>query len=332
MEKTEASKDLSSTKVYDDIKELFQTLPQERNWDGRWLCQYKGFWCPVRCFRPIISSQRHFDARDTDILLASMPKSGTTWLKALIFSIVNRNNYSIDQTPLLTSNPHSLVTFLEFNVYWGNDNPDLESIPSPRMFSTHMPYELLPNTILESKCRVVYICRNPLDQFISHRHFLLENKLEKDAEPLAIDDAFEMFCKGIHPFGPFWDHMIGYWNASLNNSGKVLFLKYEDLKEDIVFSATKIAEFIGFSFSVEEEKLGLIEEISRLCSFDNLKSLEVNKFGNRGVIQNSSYFRKGEVGDWTNYLSPLMAERIEKLIEMKLKGTGLMFNTYSKDS
>ncbi|CAA2970738.1 cytosolic sulfotransferase 15-like [Olea europaea subsp. europaea] len=264
MEKTEASKDISSTEVYDDINELFQTLPQERNWDGRWLCQYKGFWCPERCFRPIVSSQRHFDARDTDILLASMPKSGTTWLKALIFSIVNRNNYSIDQTPLLTCNPHSLVTFLEFNVYWGNDSPDLESIPSPRMFSTHMPYELLPNTILESKCRVVYICRNPLDQFISHRHFLLENKLERDAEPLAIDEAFEMFCKGIHPFGPFWDHMIGYWNASLNSSEKVLFLKYEDLKEDIVFSVTKIAEFIGLSFSVEEEKQGLIEQISRL--------------------------------------------------------------------
>ncbi|CAA2976435.1 cytosolic sulfotransferase 15-like [Olea europaea subsp. europaea] len=54
--------------------------------------------------------------------------------------------------------------------------------------------------------------------------------------------------------------------ASLNSLRKVLFLRYEDLKDNIVFFIQKLAEFIGFPFLVEEEKQGLIEQLSRFCS------------------------------------------------------------------
>ncbi|KAK6116883.1 hypothetical protein DH2020_049374 [Rehmannia glutinosa] len=88
----------------------------------------------------------------------------------------------------------------------------------------------------------------------------------------------------------------------------------------------KIAEFMGYPFTEEEEKQGLIDEIAKLCSFENLKNLEVNKNGDiRGVLKNSSFFRKGKVGDWTNYLTPDMAERIKKIMESKFGGCGLIF-------
>ncbi|KAI3454004.1 hypothetical protein Pfo_010667 [Paulownia fortunei] len=302
----------------DELQELLQTLEQQTNWDGRRLVKYDGFWCAVSVFRPILSTQKYFKAKDCDIILASFPKSGTTWLKALTFSIANRSVFTIDQSPLLTSHPQTVVPSLEFNLYLHEDNPDLEHLSNPRIFSTHMPFKILADSIRESECRIIYICRNPLDQFISHRHFALENK------------AFDMFCQGIHSFGPFWDHMLGYWNAHLKNPEKVLFLKYEDLKDDITFHVKKIAGFVGYPFSLEEEKQGLIEEISRLCSFENLKNLEVNKTGYiSGVLKNSSYFRKGEVGDWTNYLTPAMAERIVKLMDSKLEGSGLMFKIHN---
>ncbi|KAG8381912.1 hypothetical protein BUALT_Bualt05G0022100 [Buddleja alternifolia] len=141
-----------------------------------------------------------------------------------------------------------------------------------------------------------------------------------------------MFCKGFYHFGPFWDHMLGYWKAHLPNSQKVLFLKYEDPKEDITFNIKNIAEFIGFPFSSEEEKLGKIEEISRLCSFESLSNLDVNKPRNFiGRAKTSSFFRKGEVGDWKNYLTPVMAERMKKLMESKLEGSGLVFNLKGSD-
>ena len=60
-----------------------------------------------------------------------------------------------------------------------------------------------------------------------------------------------------------------------------------------------------------------------------MKNLEVNKNGKHpsGLLY-SSFFRKGKVGDWRNFLTPLMAERLEKLIQEKLEGSGLSFNLF----
>ncbi|KAL0447536.1 UNVERIFIED_CONTAM: Cytosolic sulfotransferase 15 [Sesamum latifolium] len=328
MEKKEDHPNCSSADAdntpQDDPQKLLQTLEQHKSWDNRRLVKYEGFLFPAMLFRPILSSRKHFKAESTDIILITLPKSGTTWLKALTFSIANRNVFSIDQTPLLTSNPHILVPFLEHNIYREQENPALQNISRPRIFSTHMPFEILPDSIRESECRIIYICRNLSDQFVSGYHFLRQNKIEKDAVPLELDEVFDMFCQGIQPFGPFWDHILGYWNAHLKNPQKVLFLKYEDLKEDVSSNVKKIAEFIGSPFSPEEENQGMIEQISRLCSFENLKNLEVNKSGYFiGSVKNNSFFRKGEVGDWVNHLTPAMAEHIKNLTDSKLQGSGL---------
>ncbi|KAL0406277.1 UNVERIFIED_CONTAM: Cytosolic sulfotransferase 15 [Sesamum latifolium] len=223
----------------DQSQKLLQTLEQA-SWDGLPLVKYCGCWVPAITFRTVLAAQTHFKAKDTDIILSTMPKSGTTWLKALTYSIANRNAFPIDQSPLLTSTPHMLVPFLDLNVYWEQDNPHLENIPSPRIFSTHMHFKMLPDSIHETDCRIIHICRNPLDQFVSHINFSSKTILEK-------------------------------------NPGKVLFLKYEDLKEDITSQVKKIAEFIGFPFSVEEEEEGLIDHISGLCSFETLCNLAVKR-------------------------------------------------------
>ena len=86
---------------------------------------------------------------------------------------------------------------------------------------------------------------------------------------------------------------------SRENPDKVLFLKYEDLKEDIITHIKRLAHFLGFPFYEEEERVWIIEEISRLCSLQSLKNLKVNKTGKRSCgFKNSTHFRKGEVGDW----------------------------------
>ncbi|KAL3576962.1 hypothetical protein D5086_022245 [Populus alba] len=40
-------------------------------------------------------------------------------------------------------------------------------------------------------------------------------------------------------------------------------------------------------------------------------------------IQNSVFFRKGEIGDWANHLTPEMGARLDDIMEKKLKGSGL---------
>ncbi|KAM7508029.1 hypothetical protein LguiA_018482 [Lonicera macranthoides] len=243
--------------------------------------------------KAVASFQKHFQAQDTDILVATAVKSGTTWLKAITFSIMNRPKYSYTENPLLTTNPHVLVPNLELELYSRDEIPNLNDLPFPRLLSTHVPYNSLPHSILNSKYRIV----------------------------------------GEHSFGPFWEHALGYWRASIECPNMVLFLKYEDLKEDINAHMKKIAEFLGFSFSLEEEKEGVIKEIANMCSFKNLKNLDVNKFGRHNPFYgNSSYFRNGQVGDWANYLSPSQAERLEKIAEEKLGDSGLTFKVSFKPS
>lgn len=100
---------LSREEPEDEFQKFIQTLPKERNWEGTGLCLYQGFWYTTRALRPVICFQEHFQARDTDIILASFPKSGTTWLKSLSFSIINRNLFPLRNSPLLTTSPHDLV-------------------------------------------------------------------------------------------------------------------------------------------------------------------------------------------------------------------------------
>lgn len=49
------------------------------------------------------------------------------------------------------------------------------------------------------------------------------------ADP-PLEEAFEMFCNGVHAFGPHWDHVLGYWKASKERPDKFWFLKHEDLQ------------------------------------------------------------------------------------------------------
>nr|KAJ0211299.1 hypothetical protein LSAT_V11C400201350 [Lactuca sativa] len=41
----------------------------------------------------------------------------------------------------------------------------------------------------------------------------------------------------------------------------------------------KLAEFMGMPFTMEEEEGGVVEEIVKLCSFENLSNFKVNKDG-----------------------------------------------------
>ncbi|KAJ1406728.1 Sulfotransferase domain [Sesbania bispinosa] len=264
---------------------------REKGWTTPYVYLFQGFWCQAAEIQGISTFQNHFQAKDSDIFVATAPKSGTNWLKALTFAVV----------------------------------PDLSNIPEPRLFGTHIPFSSLANSIKESNCRIVYICRNPFETFISS--WIFNNKIKPASLPtLKLEEAFEMYCKGIIGFGPFWNHMLGYWKESIERPNKVLFLKYENLKEDVNFHLKRVAEFLGCPFTLEEENSGVIEDIINLCSFEKMKELEINKSGTFARnFGNKFLFRKGEIGDWVNYLSPSMVEKLSKVIEEKLGGSGLTF-------
>ncbi|MFS7897194.1 putative Sulfotransferase domain, P-loop containing nucleoside triphosphate hydrolase [Helianthus anomalus] len=64
----------------------------------------------------------------------------------------------------------------------------------------------------------------------------------KDLTPLLLGEAFDLFCQGVSEYGPYREHVLSYWRASLESSDKILFMKYEDVKKQpkVVFANANI--------------------------------------------------------------------------------------------
>jgi hydroxyjasmonate sulfotransferase len=230
--------------------------------------------------------------------------------------------------PSNSSSPHECIQYFELQLYTKDRIPDLDKFPDPRLFATHVPFMSLPRTVASSGSKIVYVCRDPKDAFISLLAFVNKFRVMDGRDPLSVEVAVEFFCDGAYMFGPYWDHVLGYWRAHLAHPEKVLFFRYEEMQKDPAAHVRRLAEFAGSPFDDTEES-AVVDAIVRLCSFQNMSELEVTKSGTvvsvQGTAQNSSFFRRGVVGDWVNHLAPETARHIDAITEAKFKGSGLIF-------
>ena len=329
MDHNEVPGHLGEDKVTEETKKLISSLPKDKDSQGRRLCKYKGSWYYYNTLQGLINFHNNFQPQETDIILASSPKSGTTWLKALTVALLERSKHH-DDHPLLSDNPHAIVPFLENNLYLKSSTPDLtkyssSSSSSPRVFATHMPLHTLKEGLRGSPCKIVFMCRNAKDALISMWYFICKNQ-SVEATRSILESLFESLCRGVTFYGPFWDQVLSYWRGSLEDPSRVLFMKYEEMKEEPYAQLKRLAEFLGCPFSEEELESGSVDKVLELCSLRSLSDLEINKSGkNVNGVDYKFYFRKGEVGDWKNHLTPEMERRIDMIIEEKLKGSGLSF-------
>ncbi|XP_031253761.1 cytosolic sulfotransferase 12-like [Pistacia vera] len=317
------------------LNQKFDELPKESFWECHDLYQWEGFWYYEDIIQGMLAFQSDYEALSDDVILASSMKTGTTWLKALCVSIMGRQSQGkssdqkgilddVAEDDILTENvPHAHIRTLEYDVYRDNLHPDFSGMPSPRLFHTHLPYSALPDSIKNSDCKIVYIARNPKDTLVSLWHFF--NKISRpNQEPYSLEKAYDAFRKGVHLYGPYFDHVLEYWSESLKNPDRILFLKYEELKSDPKGQVKRLASFLGRPFVNEDE----VEKVLWRSSLERLKNLEVNK---NGVffhlkIPNSSFFRLGVVGDWKNYFTDEMKRDLDELTRIKLEGSGLHFD------
>nr|BAK03878.1 predicted protein [Hordeum vulgare subsp. vulgare] len=331
-----------------DLAEIMPSLPTAPGFPPYRMRRYGGFWHIDMYLKFICASHACFRPRPTDVLLASFPKTGTTWLKALAFSALNRAAHPPSPAgadhPLHRNSPHDLVRFLELADQDG-DGLIYEEVPSPRLLATHVPYSLLPHSITGtddgSGGRIMYVCRDPKDTFVSFWHY--HEKTTATLQQMAdvggaseamptFEEAFELFCQGQSAEGPQWRHTLEYWEASCRSPDKVLFLRYEDLLLDPPGSLRKIAAFMACPFSPEEEAAGVVRDIVELCSLGTLKGLEVNRRGSTMLgLKNDAFFRNGTVGDWSNCMTPAMAARLDGIVAEALEGSTLTFGASCKD-
>ncbi|KAK6925147.1 Sulfotransferase domain [Dillenia turbinata] len=102
--------------VHEKINKLFEeliaTLPTDTGSIVPTLFNYKVFWYPpISGFKGVLLMQNHFKAQPNHIFLTTSVKSGTTWLKAIVFSTTNRSKFiRVDQ--IQVSTPDSLYLHL----------------------------------------------------------------------------------------------------------------------------------------------------------------------------------------------------------------------------
>ncbi|GMR46406.1 hypothetical protein PMAYCL1PPCAC_16601, partial [Pristionchus mayeri] len=260
-------------------------------------------------------SSREFG--EDDIVIASYPKSGTTWVSEILSAIVHG-----EDTDALSS------IMLEIRAPWleldrsilpaGHflNCPSAKFSKTKNVWITHLPLRHLPASI-----KLLYMARNPKDQAVSYYHFHKMTRYLGQQNDLAWDDFFSLFCSGALCWGDWFDHVLAYWKfAQANPNAKFIF--YEDLKKDLLKGVTELEKFIDTHLTLERRSW-VVEH----CSFEAMKD---NTMANRSLLPNfddkiGKFMRKGIVGDWKNCFTTTQSEAFDELYKKKFEGSGLHF-------
>ena len=65
------------------------------------------------------------------------------------------------------------MPFLEWATNPRAENPDINTLSSPRILKSHLTYNIIPKSANEvSRCKYIYIARNPKDVAVSYYKFV----------------------------------------------------------------------------------------------------------------------------------------------------------------
>ncbi|GBP27752.1 Estrogen sulfotransferase [Eumeta japonica] len=273
---------------------------------------------------------------EDDVWMCSYPRTGSTWAQEMVWLIGHDLDYegakSIQQIrcPLVELS----CIMVDGHAEWHSESVRTSSVdlvhrlPRPRYVRSHLPWVLLPadmqNDDRSVKPKVIYTSRNPKDMVVSYYHYCtLVHGLKG-----SFEDFCELFLNDRAPVGPVWSHILGFWNR--RHDPNVLFIKFEDMKRDLASVIRRTAEFLGKTVTENE-----VDKLCEHLSFDsmknnkavNLETILERSFGEE-YLRNTTlrFIRKGEIGDWKNYMSDDLSRRFDKWAEHHLKGTGLSFD------
>uniref|UniRef100_A0A3Q2WRQ3 Sulfotransferase n=1 Tax=Haplochromis burtoni TaxID=8153 RepID=A0A3Q2WRQ3_HAPBU len=242
---------------------------------------------------------QNFKARPDDILIATYPKAGTTWV-SYILDLLYFSDMGPDRQTTIPI--HERVPFLEFCVPPIPSGTDLaEQLPTtPRLIKTHLPVQFVPKSFWEQDCRIIYVARNAKDNAVSYFHFDRMNSLQP--EPGDWSTFLQGFMEGnseSRAFGSWYDHVNGWWEKKQTYSN-LLYMFYEDLIEVLWLV------LMSLPLSAELFKTVLIVTLT-----------------NKDPQEHLIFIRK--VGDWKNHFTVLQNEQFDEDYEHKMKNPALKF-------
>ncbi|KAI4807546.1 hypothetical protein KUCAC02_027349 [Chaenocephalus aceratus] len=257
-------------------------------------------WDTIWAFRPDPS----------DILIATYPKSGTTWTQEIVDLLLHNGDAdACKRAPTPERSP-----FLELVA----PPPILSGIDQS---SRHIC--LFSCCLLhfgKNKCKTIYVACNAKDNMVSYYHFDCMSKTQP--EPGPWEGYISKFMRGELAWGSWYDHVKGYWKE--REKRNILYLFYEDMKENPRREVERIMNYLDLSLSDE-----VISRIVELTSFEIMKE---NPMANYSCIPThvfdnsvSPFMRK--VGDWRNHFTPEQSKMFAEDYDKKMKDVNIPFRT-----
>ncbi len=180
----------------------------------------------------------------------------------------------------------------------------------------------LGGTPAENPCKYVYIARNPKDVAVSYYHFE-RDKSWSGGYSGPWEHWLELFRNGRVQRGDWFDHVLGWWRASRQESN-IYFLTYERLLQDFCAEVDKLSRFLGRPLNEEA-----LERIRQASAFAAMSTAEFSRMGE--IKEFSGFFRKGRVGSWREQFTSQESAAFDELCRARLQNSGLEFE-YEVDS
>jgi hypothetical protein len=238
---------------------------------------------------------------DNDVIVCSGLKSGTNWTMQIAVQIAHRGDAQFGHIHDLVPWPE-LPKRAKFAIDV-NDNAPRDGSPTGlRVIKTHLPMHSVPYT---PEARYICVVRDPKDVLVSAYFFFgalagpLMPSLRTWLKISTSPDALE---------GGWADHLNSYWQ--MRNRDNVLFLTFEQMKEDLPGVVNRIAKLMGVALTPEEH--ATVVEKSR---FEYMKQ-EGHKFdpiglGFPGGKARGAMVRRGERGKSDELLTVADRNRID---------------------
>jgi len=238
-------------------------------------------------------AERNFAVFPDDTMIVSFPRSGNTWTRFLVASLLHPNE-SVGFTSIETLIPDTAAV----------SSRALKGVPRPRVIKCHEYFD-------HRYPRVLYIVRDPRDVAISFYNFQRKYRQIEDTLPLEryIDD----FVNGKLNSASWgtWGENVGSWLGARGKKPNFLLLRFEDMLDNTKRELTRIADFLALSPSSET-----IERTITNCSAERMRQrekLEENQWAaTKKHRKDIPFVGAAKAGGWRVQLSPQSIMQIEK--------------------
>jgi hypothetical protein len=218
-----------------------------------------------RALRAPVVRWRHRTLTPEDAFLAAYPRSGTTWLRFLLFEA-------------LTGRESAFGVVRDAVPSVGHQDGARAVLPSGgRIVQTHERF-------CDRDRPVVYIVRDARSVVVSEYRWQKRSRFFSGSLDHFVDDFLSGEC---NPWGP-WDAHVNYWQGSIAaRRDRLLLIRYEDLRRATEECFSAILSFLG----ARVDETGLGEAVAH-------NSLE----GMRAKQQRAREPRDGSVGARTTFV------------------------------